>query len=233
MTAMFLMGQTTQLPPDLLGCAIPQDQILLYRGRLDPVRRTLLLQELYQEIGREGDRARCQLLAAEAARRQADMKLCRQYLDAASGWVLRSGSVEHLCLFHWVRSRAARAAGDGATARRAVDEGLHLARQSGLGLYLVELLCEGAELYLLRCDAGGAEEPAREALRRASSSECQFMWGAAAAGHLLGQALAMQGRAKEARTQLEETLEMRSRLGDPAAETTEEVLGSLGIRQDI
>src|SRR5262249_54752499 len=61
MTAAFLMGRTTELPADLLGCAIPRDRMLLYRGRLDPVRCTHLLQELYHEIGREGDRARCQL----------------------------------------------------------------------------------------------------------------------------------------------------------------------------
>jgi len=226
-TAAFLMGQSAELPPDLLGCAIPRDQILLYRGRLDPVRRAASLQELYQEIGREGDRARCHLLAAEAARRQADRSLCRKYLEAASAWVLRSGSVEHLCLLHWVGSRAARGAEDSVAAQRAVDEGLHLARQCGLGLYYVELLCEGAELGLLRSDAAAAEEMACEALRRACAAECQFMWGAAEAGHLLGQALAMQQRAKEARAVLEEALELRWRLGDPRAEATEQFLASL------
>jgi hypothetical protein len=232
LTAAFLMGQTSQLPPDLLGCAIPRDQILLYRGRLDSVRRTDLLQELYQEIGREGDRARCQLLAAEAARRQADRKMCRKYLDAASGWVLRSGSVEHLCLMHWVRARAARGAGDSAAAQRAVDEGLHVARQAGFGLYQIELSCEAAELRLMCSDGAGAEELAREALRRASAAECQYRWGAASAGHLLGQALAMQGRVTEACVVLEETLELRGRLGDPEAEATEQVLGALGSDGD-
>lgn len=228
LTAAFLMGQTAQLPPDLLGCALPRDQILLYRGRLDPVRRMELLQGLYQEMGREADRARCLLLAAEAARRQGDPGLCRQYLDAGSRWVLHSGSVEHLCLLHWVRSRSARGAGDNTTAGRAIDEGLHLARQCGFGLYHVELLCEGAELGLLRGDGVGAEVMAREALGRATAAECQFRWGAAAAGHLLGQALAMQGRTNEARAVLEETLELRYSLGDAGAEATEQVLTALG-----
>ena len=30
------------------------------------------------------------------------------HLDAASGWILHSGSVEHLCLLHLIRARAAR-----------------------------------------------------------------------------------------------------------------------------
>ena len=34
---------------------------------------------------------------------------------------------------------------------------------------------------------------AREALQRASAADCQFQWGAAEAGHLLGQALAARG----------------------------------------
>jgi hypothetical protein len=130
-------------------------------------------------------------------------------------------------LLHWVRSRAARGAGDNAAAQRAVDEGLHLAGQCGLGLYHVELLCEGAELCLMRSDAGAAEEMAREALRRASAAECQFMWGAAEAQHLLGQALARQQRGKEARAVLEEALELRWRLSDPRAEATEHLLTSL------
>jgi hypothetical protein len=225
--AAFLMGQTTDLPPDLLGCAVPREQLLLYRGRLDPARRSGLLQGLYQEIGWEGDRARCQLLAAEAARRQADPALCCDYLEAASGWVLHSGSVEHLCLLHWVRSRTARGARDGATAQRAVDEGLHLSRQCGLGLYQIELLCEGAELCLLREDAVRAEQLAREALQQASAADCQFLWGAAEAGHLLGQALAAQQRPKEARPILETALALRCRLGDPWAKATERLLASL------
>src|SRR5207247_4621452 len=101
----FLMGKTSDLPPDLLGCAIPREQILLYLGRLDGVRRATVLDSFLREIGWEGDRARCQLLLAEAARRQADETRCRQYLEAASVWILHSGSVEHLCLLYLVRSR--------------------------------------------------------------------------------------------------------------------------------
>jgi hypothetical protein len=111
--------------------------------------------------------------------------------------------------------------------QRAVDEGLHLARQCGFGLFHVELLCEAAEICLVRSDAGGADKLAREALGHASATECQYQWGAALAGHLLGQALAMQGRAREARAVLQEALELRRNLGDPEAEATERVLGAL------
>ncbi len=127
-------------------------------------------------MGWEGDRARCQLIAAEAARRQADVPACRNHLQAASGWILHSGSVEHLCLFHLVRARAAHDQGDRETAQRAIHEGLHLARVCGLGLYHIELLCVQAEINLARGDAPAAEHMAREAVWRAAAVDCRFAW---------------------------------------------------------
>jgi hypothetical protein len=226
--AAFLMGRTTELPPDQLGSAVPREQLLLYVGRLDRVRRVALLEGFYHDIGWEGDRARCLLLLAEAARRQADAGRCRTCLEAASGWILHSGSVEHLGLLHLVRSRAARSLADRDAAQRAVDEGLHLARQCGLGLYHVELLCEQAELFLARADAPAAETVAREALRRASAADYQFLWGATQAGHLLGQALIRQKRMPEARAVLGKALALRLGVGDPGAEATETLLANLG-----
>ena len=68
--ALFLMGRTKELPPDTLGAAVPRDQLLLYLGRLDRARRPGTLELLYQDIGWEGDRCRCQLILADVARRQ-------------------------------------------------------------------------------------------------------------------------------------------------------------------
>jgi hypothetical protein len=225
--AAFLMGQTTALPPDQLGSAVPREQLLLYLGRLARVERAALLGGFYQDIGWEGDRARCQLLLAEASRRQFDLALCRKHLDGAAGWITHSGSVEHLCLLHLVRARAGRSAADLVSAQRALEEGLHLARQCGLGLYHVELLCEQAEGCLARADPSTAEQAAREALRRASAVGCQFLWGAAQAGHLLGRALLALGRGREARESFQKTLALRRRIGDPGAEATEMLLGTI------
>ena len=225
--AAFLMGETTALPPGDLGGVVPREQLLLYLGRLERAGHSAVLADFYQDIGWQGDRARCRLLLAERARRLADLEACRQHFDAASAWVLHAGSVEHLCLLHLVRARADRSAGDGEAAQRALDEGLHLARQCGLGLYLVELLCEQAELCLARADAAAAEGPAAAALERASAADCRFLWGMAEAGHLLGHALAAQGRPREARPFLEPALARRRRLGHPGAGATERLLAHL------
>ncbi|MCI0355051.1 MAG: hypothetical protein L0099_08440, partial [Acidobacteria bacterium] len=227
--AAFLMGMTKELPPDQLAGAIPRQQILLYLGRLDRVWPATHLENLYHEIGWEGDRARCQLLLAEAARRQGDEAKCGQYLDAASVWILHSGSVEHLCLLHLIRSRFARLRNEQTFWQRQMppteaEHGLRLAAQCGLGLCHIELLCEHAEIMLHNGNPPEAEQAAREALRRASAPECQFMWGAAHAGHLVGQALCLQGRIHEARDFLREALHLRCRIGDPGAHATEHLL---------
>jgi hypothetical protein len=223
--AAFLMGKTQAVPPDQLAAAIPREQVLLYLGRHFQVRRSSgVLEGFYQTIGWEGDRARSLLLLAEAARRQAEDSLCRKHLDTASAWILHSGSVEHLGLFHLVRARVDRRAGQLDRAQRVVEEGLHLTRHCGLGLYHIELLCEQAEIGLVRGDAPAAEQAAREALRRASAADCQFVWGAAEAGHLLGRALAVQGRGSEAREFLEKTLTLRRRIGHPGTEMTLDLL---------
>jgi hypothetical protein len=222
--AAFLMGQSKKLPPDRLGCAVPRDQLLLYLGRLDVARHAAGMEALYQHIGWEADRARHLLFLAEVARRRSDLDGCRQHLDAAATWILHSGSVEHLCLLHLIQARLARASEDHAAARRAIEEGLHLARRCGLGLYHIELLCEHAEMCLADGNVAAAETAAREALQRASAAHCQFIWGAAEAGHLLGQALAAQGDRAAAHAALQTALDLRKRLGDPKARLTEGLL---------
>jgi hypothetical protein len=225
--AAFLMGQTSALPSQPLSCPIPRDQLLVYLGRFHQIRQSAALEEFYHEIGWEGDRARCQLVLAESAGRQGNPVFCRNHLELAAKWILHSGSVEHLCFMHLVRARLERACEAWETAQGALGEGLHLARHRGLGLYLVELLCEQAELFLARKDAVQAEPAAREALRLASHADCQFVWGAAEAGHVLGRALAVQQRVPEARAILDKTLGLRRRLGDPRAALTERLLAQL------
>jgi hypothetical protein len=226
-TADFLMGRSAELPPDLLGCAVPRDHLLLYLSRLGAAGHMAGLEDLYQHIGWECDRARFGLLLAEVARRQADIETCRKHLDGAAHWILHSGSVEHLCLLHLFRARAARTSGDRAAAARALEEGVHLAHRCGLGLYRIELLCERVELLLAGGQAEAAETSAQQAWQEATAADCQFLWGAAEAGHLLGQALAAQQRLRQAGDVLGMALDLRRRLTDPRARDTERLLNDL------
>jgi hypothetical protein len=229
--AAFLMGKAKRLPPDLLGCAVPRVQLLLYLGRLEVARRAAGMEALYQHIGWEADRARHLLFLAEVARRQADLVGSRKHLDAAATWILHSGSVEHLCLLHLIQARLALDAEDRAAARGAIDEGLHLAHRCGLRLYRIELLCQQAEVCLADANVADAETAAREALQSCSAPHCQFVWGAAEAGHLLGQALAARGDKSAAQAALRNALDLRRRLDDPKTGSTERLLLQIGAKK--
>jgi tetratricopeptide (TPR) repeat protein len=222
--AAFLMGRSKELPPDRLGYAIPLAQLLLYEGQFHRLSASGLQADLYKDIGWEGERARCQLLLAEAARHCGDLPQAQAAYQSAYSWVVHSGSIEHLCLLHLVQARLARCEGNGEKAQRAVTAGIHLARQCGLGLCLIELLCEQAEICLARADAPAAEQVAAAALERAQSPDCQFMWGAAEAGHLLGLALYEQGQCDRARRFLRRALARRRMLDDPRCEQTRQLV---------
>ena len=90
-------------------------------------------------------------------------------------------------------------------------------RPSGLGLFQVELLCLQAGLLLKESEPDDAEQAARTAIKLASAAECQFQWGAAKAGHLLGRSLLRQDRRDEARAILEKVRALRQRIGDPGS----------------
>ena len=179
-------------------------------------------------IGWEDDRARCQLFRADVASQLGDREGARQSLVHATGWILHSGSVEHLCVYHLVRARIATREQDSHQAQLAVEEGLHLARRCGLRLYLVELLSLNAELLLGKSQPVAAEQVAREAYETASSPECQFAWGAADSGHLLGHSLLAQARVEEARAALDRARANRIALGDPRVLQTDRLIAQLG-----
>jgi hypothetical protein len=226
--AAFLMGQTTELPPSVLAGAVPRLHVLLYLGRYQQAWYSTEMEQMYADFGWGGEQARCRLLLADLWRRQIDLAVARRYLDEAAAWVLHSGSAEHLALLHLIRARVARAAGEGETAQRAADEGLRVARQCGLGLALIELLCEHAEIALARSDAAAAEDFACAALERAVAADCRFAWGEAEALHLWGRALFAQQRTEQARAALAKALDLARRIGDPRAAEAERLLTSCG-----
>jgi hypothetical protein len=226
--AEFLMGRRTpSLPPDPLGCVIPRAQVLLYSGRFGDAWLASQPEKVYEMFGWEDDRVRCTLFRAELASRMGDALNARRSLDDAARWILHAGSVEHLCLYHMVRARISRHDGEVEAAQLAANEGLHIARRCGLGLYLVELLCIQAELWLKSSQPSAALQPAREALRFATSAESHFIWGSTEAGHLVGQSLLAQNRPDEAKPILDKVLSRRRRINDPRAILTQDLIDSI------
>lgn len=220
-TAAFLMGQTTDLPPQPMGTAISRDQLRAYLNPHTSGQQAAVLEKLYLEMGWEGDRAHSQLVQAESAvRRQGDPSRSRQFLAAAATWIFHSGSVEHLAHWHLIHARLARQSMDWEPAHAALEEGLHLTRLCSLELFHIELLCEQAELSLAERRAHEAEVAARDAMVRAQAARCQFAWGAAAARDVLARALLEQKRLPEARATWGQNLVLQYQIGDPRAAET-------------
>ena len=102
-----------------------------------------------------------------------------------------------------------------------------MTRQCGLWIYQIEILCLQASLLMKAPDPDAAEHSARAAVEIGAAAVCQYQWGVAKAGHLLGRALAAQDRRPEACQSLEHTLTLRRRIGDPRAQHTEALLREL------
>ncbi|HJT36601.1 MAG TPA: ATP-binding protein [Pirellulales bacterium] len=222
--AALLMGQTLRIPDLELGCVIPRPQLYLVLGRPEQALLATEVADLYAEFGWEGDRARTQLLRADAEARHYHLADARQDFDQAAAWILHSGSMEHLALMHLVHARHQRICGNSSQCAKGIADGLSVALQCGFDLYRIELLCEQTILLLGEGQAEAAQETAREALALAISERCQFVWGALGAKHLLGEALLRRQRYGEAAAILDEAHDEARRLGHPRAEGIREAL---------
>ena len=110
--AAFLMGDTCRVPDLELGCPIALGQLYLYLGRPDAAVRASQLSDLYSDYGWEGDRARLQLVLAEAELQRFRTAEAHKFIEEATAWITHSGSMEHLAALHLTRARAARAQRD-------------------------------------------------------------------------------------------------------------------------
>jgi hypothetical protein len=81
---------------------------------------------------------------------------------------------------------------------------------------------------LLLASGDPAEKAAADAFQHASAENCRFLWGAAEAGQLLGQALALRGEHSSECAIPGVALDLRRRLGDPKLGQTERLLKRLG-----
>jgi tetratricopeptide (TPR) repeat protein len=122
--------------------------------------------------------AHCRLLLADLARRQNDLDQARELHDQAHTWAVARDAKELLCWSALLRARTAttqalehrennqpqqesQSLDDALTA---IQDGLHIARDCGFGIYHIDLLTLRAHLRLLQADPDSAETDARTAL---------------------------------------------------------------------
>jgi len=145
---------------------------------------------------------------ADLACERHDLDAASQLLDAAHEWAIARDAKEPLCWAALVRARLEQRHED---ARRALEDGLRIARDCGFGIYHVDLLLERARRALDEGDADAAladadaaladvdtalfagvrppEESGLPELLAATDPECGYAWGEAEGRHLRGEAL--------------------------------------------
>jgi tetratricopeptide (TPR) repeat protein len=143
----------------------------------------------------------CNLILADLARERHDLDAARQLLDAAHEWAIARDAKEPLCWAALVRARLEPSHED---ARRALGDGLRIARDCGFGIYHIDLLLVRACRALDEGDADAAladvdtalfagVRPPKESglpeLLAATDPECGYAWGEAEGRHLRGEAL--------------------------------------------
>jgi hypothetical protein len=172
--AAFLMGQPDALdvPFDLgWGEALVNADLPLIKGDLASARAwaSLDLKKFNEGLPHMPEKVRTRLVLAEVERREGHTDTALANLEHEVPWILRSGSVEHLCLYHLIRSRALTDRGDYEPADSESREGLMLAQQCGLGLAQVDFLNLRARLALARVHAmPDRSSPQRVALLEAA-----------------------------------------------------------------
>jgi hypothetical protein len=153
--AAFLMGRAEALDPpfDLgWGEALVNADLPTMRGDLARA-RALAAADLNKFKGMSThvpEQVRTRLVLAEVDRRQGHAGKALAGLEREAPWIMRSGSVEHLGLYHLIRSRVLTDRGEYEAADSESLEGLLLARQCGLGLAHVDFLNLRARLALAR-----------------------------------------------------------------------------------
>jgi tetratricopeptide (TPR) repeat protein len=256
--ARFLSGDTHGRP-DVRGLgpgeAFSEAEAYLFRS--DPKTAMAIAERTRSEDGIRqvsGEVVRCELILAEAARQLGQIAKAQEYLDQASLWTERSGSVEHLCLQYRFEGRLWAMSGRTDEAKARLLQGIAIARQSGMALHHIESLIDLAELLLAK-DASSSEiAEARSCALAAlngvlhekdSAAEvndlplsqlrivgarhptCHYIWGEARAHTALARVHIHEGKLEAARLELESAIVAQQLIDHPLLADTRLALDSL------
>jgi hypothetical protein len=195
-SAKFLQGQDTILPERTPDWPLPASMLQLLRNDVIEAERLATI-ELRNSIYMD-DKSRNEIVMAEVERARGSTTHAEARLERVSQWVLNSGSQEHLCLMHWVRSRVSRDVGVAYRSGDSLDEGILTARECKFNLLLVELLLDKAKCCMESGDLPTTEGCAREALEFARDPKMRYQRGIKTATQVLGDVLQIQGKHTEA-----------------------------------
>jgi tetratricopeptide (TPR) repeat protein len=226
----FLQGEEVILPDRMPDLPISSAMLQLLRGNVDDAQR--LAENDLKVSMFEDDVARAKLVLSEVHRKHGNAREAREFLEAASRWVLASGSHEHLCVLHLCRGRLLLDEGQASSALAAFDEGLQIAEESNFALLSIELSIDRARVLRARGRIEEAETEVRKALVTSESPEMQYVWGEISARRLLAEILGQTDRLEDAIVHLESLLALQRRINAPDVVVTERLLRDVRSREN-
>jgi hypothetical protein len=122
-----------------------------------------------------------------------------QKLKLAEAKVIQSGSIEHLCLLHLMKTKLYLDKGEFANSAYEIFEGLELANKAGYKVLQIDLLNEQARFYLDTNDQTNFLKTIKSTLELSTSKSCKYFWGALLAASLLMEATHIYSKKEEER----------------------------------
>lgn len=153
-------------------------------------------------------------------------------LDSARDWWLISGDLSMFVESALLAARIARTKQDMAAAGAELDEAIMLALSNGWMIAAIELLLDRAEVHLELGQVQSATRRASEARGHSAVAECRYAWGIARASHILGEAYERRGDRQRAVHELEEAVEIRTRIADPRLQESIDALARIAPSED-
>ena len=249
--ATFLMGRSMEIPEsDEYVEDLPYfpAELFLWIGDIDNAEhRVQKTAALWAKQGWNDLLPRCELVKAEVIGHRGMFDDAINTVQQALAGVAKNGTASWFCSYLLVRGRIHRYAGNLEEAESALLEGVDLAERCGFGLFLIDLLIELSRICLLRGQTGEAIRMSEYALHGTAGlsrgysrplglamddlnmvscnrPECEYAWGGARAGEVLGEALLRERRNTEASATLGAALDLQKQIGDPRAEYTSRLL---------
>ncbi len=150
---------------------IPPSQLLVDSRSNDSMDGDFLEEE---DLGPNG--AIEELWNAEISRLIGDFQAAHSSLEAASRWILRTSSAEHLLAYYLTRGRLCTDSANVDEARRVLSDAVPLAEQFSMQVFLVDLLLELGRLELLSSNFKAAITHASRASQIAARASMRYVW---------------------------------------------------------
>lgn len=223
--AWFLRGETTTLPERLPDFPLCVAWMHLCKDAVEDARRIAMAET--EKSPFLDDVMRNRMVLAEAELRLGRSESAESHFGAASEWVLRSSSHEHLCLIHGLRANFALTKRNWSEAAMALDEACHLADESNFRLLVVDLMALRAELLIGQGRSDEALDAAKRMISAATDDRMGYVWGERKARQLEARILSDLEQFEKALESLENLASLQRRIDDSGGADTERKIAQM------